>query len=131
MSQENVEVVRRAYAAMKAGALDEFISCFDPEVEFSSRVLELEGTFRGHEGLREWVTGLLAAFPDWNPSIVEMRDLGDRALIHGSMRGEGASSGVGIQEDFWQAVEFRGGRMVWYAAFRTEAEALEAVGLRE
>jgi hypothetical protein len=103
----------------------------DPEIEFSSRVLELEGTFRGHEGLREWVTGLLAAFPDWNPSIVEIRDLGDRVLIHASVRGEGASSGVGIQHDFWQAVEFRGGRVVWYAAFRTEREALEAVGPRE
>jgi hypothetical protein len=54
MSRENVEVAGRAYAALKAGALDEFISYFDPEIEFSSRVLELEGTFRGLEGVREW-----------------------------------------------------------------------------
>jgi ketosteroid isomerase-like protein len=129
MSQENLELARRAYAAFQAGDFDEWVSYFDPEVEFSQTAME--GTFRGHEGLREWAAGLLAAFPDWKPSIVEIRDLGDRALIHGSGSGEGASSGIGIEVDFWQVVEVRGGRVVWCAAFRTEADALEAVGLRE
>jgi ketosteroid isomerase-like protein len=128
MWQENVELARRAYAAFQAGDLDEWVTYFDPEVEFNAT--EMEGPFRGHGGLREWAAGLLAAFPDWKPSIVETRDLGDRVLIHGNASGEGAGSGVGIEVDFWQAVEFRDGRIVWYAAFRTEAEALEAVGLR-
>ena len=129
MSRENVELAHRAYAAFQAGDFDEWVSYFDPEVEFSAT--EMEGPFRGHEGMREWATGLLAAFPNWKPSIVETRDLGDRVLIHGSASGEGAGSGVGIKVDFWQAVEFRGGRIVWYAAFRTEADAREAVALRE
>ena len=62
---------------------------------------------------------------------MEMRDLEDRVLIHATGTGAGAGSGAGMEVDFWQAVEFRDGRMVWYAAFRSEAEALEAVGLRE
>ena len=128
MSQENVELARRAYAAFQAGDIDEWVRYFDPAVEFNSS--EMEGPFRGHEGLREWAAGLLAAFPDWRPSIVEMRDLDDLVLIHATARGAGAGSGVGIEVDFWQAVEFRDGRMVWYAAFRNEAEALEAVGQR-
>ena len=128
MSQENVELARRAYAAFQAGDFDEWVSYFDPAVEFNAS--EMEGSFHGHEGLREWAAGLLAAFPDWRPSIVEMRDLDDLVLIHATARGAGAGSGVGIEVDFWQAVEFRDGRMVWYAAFRNEAEALEAVGLR-
>jgi len=129
MSQENVELAHRAYAAFQDGDFDEWVSYFDPDVEFSQTAME--GTFRGHEGLREWAAGLLAAFPDWKPSIVETRDLGDRVLIHGSASGEGASSGLGVDVDFWQAVEIRHGRVVWLSAFRTEADALEAVGLRE
>jgi ketosteroid isomerase-like protein len=129
MSQENVEVAHRAYAALQAGDVDEWVSYFDPEIVFSW--MAIEGTFRGHEGLREWAAGLLAAFPDWNPSIVEIRDLGDRALIHGRAGGEGASSGLDIEADFWHAVEVRAGRVVWSAAFRTEADALEAVRRRE
>ena len=39
--------------------------------------------------------------------------------------------GLGVNVDFWQAVEIRDGRVVWLSAFRTEADALEAVGLRE
>jgi ketosteroid isomerase-like protein len=129
VSQENVDLAYRAYAAFRAGDLDEWVSYFDPEVEFSWT--ELEGHFRGHEGVREWAASLVAAFPDWKPSIVEIRDLGDLALIHGRGGGEGARSGLGIEVDFWQAVEVRGGRVVWSAAFRTEADALEAVRLRE
>jgi ketosteroid isomerase-like protein len=128
MSLENVELARRAYAALQAGDVEEWVSYFDPEVEFSW--MAMEGLFRGHQGLREWAAGLLAAFPDWKPSIVEIRDLGDRALIHGSAGGEGARSGLGVEASFWHAMEVRGGRVVWSAAFRTEADALEAVRLR-
>ena len=129
MSQENVELAHQAYAAFQAGDFDEWVSYFDPEVEFSAT--EMEGPFRGHEGIREWATGLLAAFPNWKPFIVETRDLGDRVLIHGRASGEGAGSGLGVEVDFWQALELRDGRVVWLAAFRTEADALEAVGRRE
>jgi hypothetical protein len=31
----------------------------------------------------------------------------------------------------WQLAELKDGRIVWYRAFRTEEEALEAVKLRE
>ena len=131
MSQENVELARRAYAALQAHDYDEWVSCFDPEVEFHSWLLELEGSFRGHEGVRQWMANVLAVFPDWKPFIVEIRDLGDRALIHGRSRGQGAASEVGMQDDYWQAAEVRKGRVVWYAAFRTESEALEALKQRE
>jgi len=131
MSQENVLLAHRTYAALQRGDFDEFLSYFDPQVEFRSLVLEMEGVFRGHEGVRQWWAGLRGAFPDWNPSLVEVRDLDDRVLIHASATGKGAASGVGIQTDLWQLVEVRNGRVVWYAAFRTEAEALEAAGLRE
>ena len=129
MSQENVDLARRAYAAFQAGDLDEWVSYFHGEVEFDSS--QLEGPFHGHEGLREWAMSLVAAFPNWAPSIVEIRDLGDRVLIHGTATGEGASSGVGVEVDFWQALEFRDGRIVWYAAFRNEPVALEGVASRQ
>ena len=128
MSQKNVDLARRAYAAFQAGDLDKWVSYFDGEVEFDSS--EMEGPFHGHEGLREWAMGLRAAFSNWEPSIVEIRDLQDRVLIHGTATGAGARSGAGINVDFWQALEFRDGRIVWYAAFRNEKDALEGLGSR-
>ena len=36
-----------------------------------------------------------------------------------------------MREDRWGVLEFRGGRVIWFAVYRSEAEALEAVWLRE
>jgi len=45
--------------------------------------------------------------------------------------GQGAASGVGIEDDFWQVGLIANGRIAWYGAFRTERDALEAAGLSE
>jgi ketosteroid isomerase-like protein len=131
MSQENVQRAHRAYEALQHGDIDAFLMYVDPAVEWHSLVLEMEGTLHGHEGVRLWWTNLLAVFPDWAPVLVEARDLGDFVVMHARATGSAVESGVGIDQDFWQAAEMQDGRIVWYAACRTEREALEAAGLRE
>ncbi len=131
MSQENVEVANRDWEALHRYDIDGFLACMDPEVEWHSLTHEMDGVAHGHAGVRQWWTSLLAAFPDWRPSIVDVRDVGDFVLVHARGVGSGAASGAGVEEDFWQVAEVRGGRIVWYRVFRNEDEALEAVGLRE
>ena len=62
MSQENVEIVRRAFEAFNrtyaAGTTDlsEFLDFLDPDVEWVPIMAVLEGTtYDGHEGMRQWV----------------------------------------------------------------------------
>jgi ketosteroid isomerase-like protein len=131
MSEENVEAARRCYAALRDDDIEGFLENVDPEAEWHSLILEIEGVFRGHEGIRRWWRDLRSVFPDWDPSIAEMRDLGDWVLVHAEGTGSGVSSGVGIADDFWQIARFRDRRIVWYGAFRSEREALEAAGLSE
>jgi len=38
---------------------------------------------------------------------------------------------VRLEQDFWQAARVRDGKIAWWKFCRTEAEALEAVGLSE
>src|SRR4029078_13578702 len=76
MSQENVDAVRSTFEAFQKRDLDAFLDCFDPDVEYRSLVLEVEGTYRGREGMRRWWDGLLDVFPDWNPQIVDSREVG-------------------------------------------------------
>ena len=130
MSRENVERAHRAYEALQRRDIDGFLEYVDPEVEWNSLVLEMEGTLYGHAGVRVWWSNLLAVFPDWAPVVVEARALGDFVVLHARATGRALESGVGIDQDFWQAAEMRDGRIVWYAACRTEGDALEAVGLR-
>ena len=36
-----------------------------------------------------------------------------------------------IDQEVWILAEIRNGRVIWWGTFRTEADALAAVGLRE
>ena len=129
MSEENAELVRRGYEALERDDIETFVALTSEEVEWHSLVLELEGVFRGHDGVREWWRGIRTVFPDWHPELLEVQAIGDHVLMHGRGVGRGASSGVGIDDDFWQIAEFRDGLVVRYYATRTKVEALEAAGL--
>jgi|SRR5215204_2548032 len=131
MSEQNVEVVRATFEAFRRRDLDTFLSCFDPDVEYRSLVLEVEGVYHGHEGMRSWWDSVLTVFPEWNPQLEDTRDLGQRVLSRVRAEGHGTGSGIVPEREIWHVAEIREGRMKSSAFFRTEAEALEAVGLRE
>ena len=130
MSQENVDAVRSTFDAFQRRDLDAFLRCFDADVEYRSLVLELEGTYIGHDGMRRWWDGVLAVFPDWNPTIVESRGVGDSVVSRVRAEGHGTGSGIARERDIWHVAEVHDGRLRWSAFFRTEAEALEAAARR-
>lgn len=128
MASQNEETVRRAYAALRANDLDAFLEIVDPEVEWHSLILEIEGTFHGHDGIREWWAGLRGVFPDWNPELVGVRESGDWLIARARGRGSAVMGGAGTDDDFWQVIRIKDGRIGWYRAVRTEREALAAAG---
>jgi ketosteroid isomerase-like protein len=133
MSQENVELIRRAFDTFNARDLDAFLELMDPEVEFTpyERALEGLGPYRGHDGIRTWWEEAFAVLPDFRVEPREIRDLGDVTLTHGRLRGEGASSGAVFDRELWHVAEWRDKKQTWWGGFETEDEALEAAGLRE
>lgn len=56
VSQENVELHQRAYDAFNRRDLDAFLALIDPDVKFSSLLMQVEGgnPYRGHDGVRSW-----------------------------------------------------------------------------
>jgi ketosteroid isomerase-like protein len=131
MSQEPIDVVRATFEAFQRRDLEAFLGLMDPNVEYRSLVLEVEGAYHGHEGLRSWWENLLAVFPDWHPTVEDAREVGDRVVSRVRAEGRGTGSGIGLERDFWHVAEVRDGRLKSSAFYRTEGEALEAVGLRE
>jgi ketosteroid isomerase-like protein len=130
MAQADIDVVRESHEAFRRRDLDAFMTYMDPEVEFRSLVLEIEGLYRGHEGVRSWWENVLAVFPDWSPRIEDAREVGDRVVARVRAEGGGTGSGISLERDIWQVAEVRGGRLRSWAFFRTEQEALESVALR-
>ena len=131
MSEENVERARRAFDAFNRRDLEAFLATVDPEVELTTRYMELEGDlyYRGHDGVRQWWQDLLAIFPDFSMEVLELHDLGDSGIAALRVRGHGLDSGVPIEETVWAAAEWRDGKVTRWRNFGSEAEALEAAGL--
>jgi len=133
MSRESPELRATADAAIGAinsGDLDAFLALTTEDVEFTSLVAEMEGTtFRGHDGIRAWWETVRGAFEGVRWELLDVRDAGDRGVIRFRMSGK--LSGIPLEQTMWQAVRLRDGKVSWWANYRTEAEALEAVGLRE
>jgi ketosteroid isomerase-like protein len=131
MSHENVELARRALDAFNRRDLGAYLDLMDADVEFVAGGVTMEGDYHGRAGVRRFWGNLLDVLPDFTIEVIELRDLGDRALGAARIRGHGAGSDTPFDEPFWGVAEWRQGKCVRWANFGTEAEALEAVGLRE
>jgi len=126
MSKENVESARAAYAAINRGDLDAFLALIDPEVEFRSLIAEAEGrAYMGHDGVRDWWERVNQALGGLHFEPVEIHDLGDRGYVE--LVVTGSVEGVEVPQRMWQAFVMRDTRPVWWATFRNEAEAREAL----
>jgi ketosteroid isomerase-like protein len=131
MSQENVELVRRAFDAFNRRDLDAALALLDDNVEFGSRLAGMEGGFHGHRGVRRWWQIIREASPDRIIEIVDARALGDVTLTLARARGHGAVSQIPYEETAWSVARWRDKKATWWGVFPTRAEALEAVGLSE
>jgi ketosteroid isomerase-like protein len=134
MSEENVELTYRAIEAFNRRDLDAYLAVMDPEGEFTPYEVWVQGgePYHGHVGIRSWWEETFEVLPDLRVAEVdEVRDLGDRTFVHGRLRGQGAGSGAPIERTMLLALEWRDKKAVWWCAFGSETEALEAVGLRE
>lgn len=131
MSQENVELHHQAIDALNRRDLRALLALSSADVQAVSLLVAVEGSFRGHDGIRRWYASLLEAFPDYIVEVVEERDLGRLTLAHMHARAHGAGSDIPIELTHWQLAEWRDKKLVWWRVFLTEAEALEAAALRE
>ena len=121
-------IARAAYQALNDQDLERFISLIDPEVEFGSLIAEVEGQrYHGHEGIRRWWSEVIGSLTDLHFDVVDVHPLGDRGYtqLHITTR----TGGVEVPQQMFQAFLIRDGKPYWWATFRTEAEARQAVGL--
>ena len=132
MSQENVKMVRQGYEALRLRDLHAFLDLMHPEVEATSRVLEVEGAvYKGREGMRQFIEGIWSVFPDWYPTLLDAREVNDAVVAKVHNAGRGVGSGIEIDMTAFQVLQFRDGLVIWVRPYATEKEALEAVGLSE
>jgi len=130
MSQENVEVVRRAFAYEVYGRGDraEAEAIFDPYVVMKPTE---EGPSYGLDAVRDNFEHWREAWDELEVRVEEVIDAGDRVLLTAHHRGRGQGSGVEVDKRFYEVYMIRDGKVVCVDEFSERAEALEAAGLRE
>jgi hypothetical protein len=100
MSRENLELARRALDAFNRRDWDSLRALIHEELVVESRLVAMEGSYHGHEGLRRWWDDFLGVFPDYTAEVEELRDLGDVTLSHMRGWGHGAGSDTPLVDPF-------------------------------
>jgi uncharacterized protein len=132
VSQENVQVVRRGYAAYERDGLAGLLRHLHPEVEWTTTGAFMEaGTYRGHEGVRRYLGSMLDEFEDPRNEPEEVIDAGDQVVVSARLTGRGKRSGAPVELTLTSVTAVRDGMIVRIRNYPTRPEALEAVGLSE
>jgi ketosteroid isomerase-like protein len=131
MSQKDVVLARNAVAAFNRRDVAGLVEMTTDDFEWVTWTGTVEPTaYHGAEGLARY-------FQDadvWellNLEAWDFRDLGDEVLVVGMFHARGGGSGVEIHLPYYSAFFTSGGKLARVLSFRTEDEALQAVGLRE
>lgn len=130
MSAENVEIVRRVYAAR--GDPEAVLAYYDPDVEFDAsrfafgRLVGGAGVYRGHEGLRQFFREYYSAWSQIEDAYEELIDAGESVVTVVRARGRGRRSGVEVETSSAAVWTIRDGKVVRVEWFSDRDEALEA-----
>jgi uncharacterized protein len=132
MSQENVEIARRAIAAFAERDVEAWVEFHDADVELllPRNILE-GGSYKGHEGIRRAFADAYETWEEFRFDLQDIRVIEDRAVWLGRTTTVGKGETPTIEFESAYLVEIRGGKIVYFRPFQSQREALEAAGLRE
>jgi ketosteroid isomerase-like protein len=133
VSEENVEIVRRAFDAFSRADLDGVLRDLAPDFEFhpSGRFMDTQRVYRGREDMTDFWRTFRDAWEDIKVSIERIEDLDDRVLTMGTFHGKAGGSNAEVQAESAWLHTFQDGLIVHLRSFATWKEGLEAAGLRE
>jgi ketosteroid isomerase-like protein/rhodanese-related sulfurtransferase len=132
MSEENVEVVRRAIEAYGQEGLDGVLRYCDPEIEWTSTGDYIErATYRGHDGLRRYLGTLEGEFEDLRIEPVEVIDAGEQVVSSVRFTGQRKATDAPVEMTLIWVGALRDGLIHRVRNYPDMAAALEAAGLLE
>jgi len=134
MSEENMEIVRNAFAAYERGDMDAMLRLADEDIVITqvSDVPGIPAQQHGHRGVLE----AFAVWPEqWEDFRVEILRIAaapvGKVIATVRNRGRGKQSGIEVDMEFSFVFAIRDAKITEWQLFVREADALEAAGLSE
>ena len=134
MSQENVEIVRRANEAYNRRDLDGFFEGWAPDavLDWSRSRRSGAGVYRGHREIRAFAEEFLAIWDEVRIEIVDGPvEVEDGLLIAENIAYLRGRDGIEVQARSAWLITIRDGEQTSLTLYQTKQEALEAAGLSE
>jgi ketosteroid isomerase-like protein len=131
MSEENVETVRRWFAAMAEGDLGAELWDADLIVD-NTPEFPVTGPYRGHEGLHRWWSDLTEVIDGARVELDEATRLDEeRVLSIQRLVGDMAHTRISVNAS-WAAIWIvRSGKLCRVSGYATRSDALRAAGPTE
>jgi len=128
----SVERTMKGLAAFEQRDADAFMSYARADYEwrpFLSSTIEGR-VYRGAAGIRQWFADLEEMFESYSAELAQVRDLGDRVVVLGTVRAQGRGSGVPVESELGIVVDLDpAGLARRGVAFPSHAEALTHAGI--
>ena len=133
MSQENVEITRRAYEHFIATG-DVLAEVIDPDfiLDMSKfRDWPERREYHGVQGFREFLRDWLEPWDEYEFRLQELREVGDKIVALAHQAGSSHAGGVRVEMDVAHVLTYRRGKNIRMEMYASPHEGLEAAGLSE
>jgi hypothetical protein len=132
MPQRNVDRFLEATEAFNRADWNAYAGFFELEARFEPHQAELQGTYVGRQGVREWGADVSEHYAEgWLADWSDIRDLRDRVLALGTLRFAGKGSGLEMEVPLAAIATYRNGLIRHFKVYGDWDRALEAAGLKE
>jgi ketosteroid isomerase-like protein len=134
MSEENIEIVRKAIAYEYDGVGDraEAEAIFDPDVVMNPALegIDEQPSYGPHAMRDDWERWA-SAFEELTVTFEEFIDAGNQVVVVAHHVGRGRESGVQVDARYYEVYTVREGKVWRVDEFAERGEALEFAGLSE
>jgi ketosteroid isomerase-like protein len=134
MPEESIGALARRWSqAFNKRDMDALAELTSDDFEFVPYLGSLieANVYRGLDGLRRYFEDAHAAWEELRVRQAEVRELNDRTVSFGELRGKGRASRLEVEVSLAWVGEWHDGKLARLVTYTSKDEALEAVGLTE
>ena len=131
MSQENVNVVRRALEALAREEMEDAVADLAPDAEMHDYDIPDASVYRGPDGFLKWLGVWGESWESWRFGELEVPTGEHRVIALFRMAVRGHGSGMEIARRDAVAYTLRGGKILRMEYYNDQRAALAAVDLSE
>ena len=130
MAEKQVEVVRKHIEAFQAEDVAGALSFQDLHVVMDVSRTAIDEDILGRKAVEDYIRRYVGTFADYRYEVERLTDLGPGAVLAVvTEAGRGKGSGVPVNRSFAVLYTVIDGKIARFTTFRTEQDALEAIGL--